>query len=142
MRQVTSRRRAPPRRRDRSHEVRGNAKEPRTRHIRAEPRPSGQNRRADREFDDPHDSHERAGRHGQQLRRQGADVRAPVREQIEEFVESGERSCQANAVRSAIQGVLSRLSIEIASCPFEPEEGKVTTRRMSPFGRCGLFILE
>jgi hypothetical protein len=49
------------------HEVRGNAEQPCTRDIRAEPRPASQDGDSDRKLDDTYDAHERAGRDGQEL---------------------------------------------------------------------------
>lgn len=125
-------------------QVRRDAEEPRRRHVRPESCPASQNRDANGELDDAHDSHECAGRHRQDLSSDGTDVRAPVGEQIEELVDPGERSRQPNTESKRDSGrVQSIVHFNIASYWIGGAGREmVTAMRVSPLRPCSLFEQE
>jgi hypothetical protein len=103
----------------RQRQVARDAEQPRAGDIRAEPRPAAENRHAHRHFDHADDRHERVGGERQQLCRQRAHVRAPVGQQVEELVQSGEGGGQADAGAEHRPRGLQSLIHCLASCRLE-----------------------
>jgi hypothetical protein len=82
----------------RGDQVCGDPQQPGARDVRADSRPTGQDGQAHGELDHAHDPQERTGGDRQELGGERAHVGAPIREEIEEFVDAGQRRGHADAI--------------------------------------------
>src|SRR5262245_45917285 len=124
-------------------EIGGDAEKPRTCHVGAQPSPTDQNGHANRDFDDADQPHEGTGRHRQQPLGDRTEIRAPIGEQIEEFVDSRERRRQTDAEPQRNPGsVESVVHVSLPPPIGAAAAGKVTPAGFVTFCALPTLILE